>query len=252
MKFRQIITALILSGISVLSFAQETGIEVDYNNPKPYLVGGVDVAGNDYFSKDQIIQLTGLTPGMEVTVPGDEISSIVKRLWLQKYFEDVALNIDHLSADGDSAYFMITIKERPRVAEWAFTGVKSGEKKELMEKLHVRRGDGYSETAERTCIDLIKSFYAEKGYLRCTVTPQTTPAKGIKNGIKVNFAVDRGEKVKIRDINFIGYNSDVKEFKIAKEMKKTKSNKIYNFFSSKKFDSKEYSTDIKNSVNAFN
>ncbi|MCQ2176669.1 MAG: outer membrane protein assembly factor BamA [Bacteroidales bacterium] len=252
MKLRQLIATLVISVSSVLCFAQENGVVVDYNNPKTYLVGGVEVSGNEYFSKDQIIQLTGLNQGMEVTVPGDEISGIVKRLWLQKFFEDVAMSIDHLSADGDSAFFMITIKERPRVANWSFSGVKSGEKKELMDRLHVRRADGYSETTERTCIDVIKRFYAEKGYLRCTVKPEVNPVKGIKNGIDVNFVVDRGEKVKIRDINFKGYNEDIKEFKIAKEMKKTKSNKIYNFFSSKKFDSKEYVNDIKNSINAFN
>ena len=117
MKFRQLISTISLLGVSMLAFAQQMGVEVDYNNPRTYLVGGVDVTGNDYFGKEQIIQLTGLNPGMEVTVPGDELSGIVKRLWLQKYFEDVSLNIDHLSENGDSAFFVISIKERPRVAE---------------------------------------------------------------------------------------------------------------------------------------
>lgn len=250
MNLKRLASTVLAAAVCALSFARGTDVVVDYNYPKTYIVGGVDVEGNSYFSKDQISQLSGLSKGMEITVPGDDISSIVKRLWLQKFFEDVTVSIDSLSAAADTAYFLISIIERPRVAEWTFSGVKSGEKKDLQDKLHVRRGDGFSENMENTCKDLIKAFYAEKGYLRCEVKAEVSESK-IKNAIRVNFAVDRGEKVKIRDINFIG-RDEIKEHKIAKEMKKTKSNSFYNFFSSKKFDSKEYPTDIKNSVNAFN
>ena len=250
MNLKRLASTVLAAAVCALSFARGTDVVVDYNYPKTYIVGGVDVEGNSYFSKDQISQLSGLSKGMEITVPGDDISSIVKRLWLQKFFEDVTVSIDSLSAAADTAYFLISIVERPRVAEWTFSGVKSGEKKDLQDKLHVRRGDGFSENMENTCKDLIKAFYAEKGYLRCEVKAEVSESK-IKNAIRVNFAVDRGEKVKIRDINFIG-RDEIKEHKIAKEMKKTKSNSFYNFFSSKKFDSKEYPTDIKNSVNAFN
>ena len=73
----------------------------------------------------------------------------------------------------------------------------------------------------------------------------------ISNAIQVNFAVDRGPKIKVKDINFIG-NDHVKEFKLARSMKKTKSNKIYNFFHSKKFDEKEYLNDKRSVLSAFN
>ena len=71
--------------------------------------------------------------GMEVTVPSEELSGIVRRLWLQGYFEDVSMEIDHLSADRDSAFLKILVSERPRVSRWSFSGVKSGEKKDLQE-----------------------------------------------------------------------------------------------------------------------
>ncbi|MBP5635751.1 MAG: outer membrane protein assembly factor BamA, partial [Bacteroidales bacterium] len=73
----------------------------------------------------------------------------------------------------------------------------------------------------------------------------------VRGAIRVNFDVDRGERIRIKTINFIG-NEDVKEFKIAKEMKKTKSNKIYNFFSSKKFSEKDYPDDKNGLISAFN
>ena len=42
------------------------------------------------------------------------------------------------------------------------------------------------------------------------------------------------------------------DYKLAKSMKKTKSAKIYNFFSSKKFNEKEYQNDKKSVISAFN
>ena len=251
MNFRKIIPILLLVFLPLYSYAQDSGVEVDYNRPRKYIVGGIGVEGNSYFSEQQIVSLTGLHKGLEVEVPSDDFSNIVKRLWLQRFFEDVAVQIDSVSAAADTAYFKICVTERPRVSRWTFSGVKSGEKKDLTDRLSLRRGGEYSDYVEKTSVDIIKRFYAEKGFLLCKVEPEVQKDSMVKNAIRVNFAVDRGEKIKIQDINFIG-NDHVKEFKIAKSMKKTKSNKIYNFFSSKKFDQKEYINDKKSAVQALN
>jgi len=250
MKFRRVLGLLSLALIPFMSHAQDK-VEVDYNHPKKYIVAGVGVDGNSYFSEQQIVQITGMQKGMELTVPGEDVSGIVRRLWLQRFFEDVSLEIDHLSANGDSAYFKIYVKERPRVSRWSYSGIKTSEKKDLQERLNLRRGGEFSEYVEKTSTDIIKRFYAEKGFLKAEVKAEVQKDSIIRNAIRVNFAIDKGEKIKIRDINFIG-NDHVKEFKIAKSMKKTKSNKIYNFFSSKKFNEKEYLNDKKSAVEAFN
>ena len=251
MKIKKIIALSVLLLSAVVSFAQEGGVEVDYSRPVKYKVGGVSVEGNNYFSESQIISLTGLQKGMEITVPSEELSGIVRRLWLQRYFEDVSMDIDHLSADRDSAFLVIRISERPRVSKWSFSGVKSGEKKDLQERLNLRRGGEFSDYVEKTSSDIIKKYYAEKGFLDCQVKAEVEKDTIIRKAIRVNFAVDRGIKIKVKDINFIG-NDHVKEYKLARSMKKTKSNKFYNFFHSKKFDPKEYPNDKKTLISAFN
>ncbi|MBR5905664.1 MAG: outer membrane protein assembly factor BamA [Bacteroidales bacterium] len=251
MTKRYIVVLLMILSSCLATMAQESSIEVDYLHPKKYIVGGVSVEGNSYFSSQQIIQLTGMQKGMELTVPGDDVSGIVKRLWLQRYFEDVALVIDHLGETPDSAYFKIVIKERPRVSRWSFSGIKSGDKKELQDRLNLRRGGEFSEYVEKTSSDIIKRYYAEKGFLNATVKAEVQKDTIVKNAIRVNFAIDRGDRVRIKDINFIG-NEHVKDIKLAFAMKKTKSNKIYNFFSSKKFNEKEYINDKKLVLSAFN
>ena len=246
-----ILLGWLLAALPVWGQDDKGRVEVDYNNPQKYIIGGVRVEGNKHVDAERIISLTGMQKGMELTVPGDAISSMVARLWAQRYFEDVAIAVDSLSAQRDSAWFVILIKERPRVSAWTFTGVKSGEKKELMDRLKLRRGGEYSDYVAKTSVDIIKRFYAEKGFLECKVTPEQKRDTMIKSAIRVNFAVDRGEKIKIKTINFIG-NEHVTDWKLAKSMKKTKSAKFYNFFSSKKFNEKEFENDKRGLVSAFN
>ena len=249
MKIGRILTLLALLLAPALVRAQE--VEVDYNHPQKYYVAGIEVEGNTYFADSQIISQTGLHTGMQVTVPGEDMSNVIRRLWLQRFFEDVSVEIDSLNATRDSAWFKITVLERPRMSRWTFTGVKSGERKDLEERLSLRRGGEFSDYVESTSVDIIKRYYAEKGFLLCDVKTEVQRDSVVKNAIRVNFAVDKGQKVRIKDINFIG-NDHVKEFKLARSMKKTKSNKIYNFFSSKKFNEKEYINDKKSAVSVFN
>ena len=249
MKVRQIVLLLLLTLMAVPAMAQE--VEIDYNNPKKYIVGGVKVEGNHYFSPEQIIQISGLQPGIEVTAPGEEISSIVNRLWLQKYFEDVAVVIDSLAPAKDTAFFKIAIIERPRVSRWTFSGVRSGEEKELLERLNLRRGGEFSDYVSKTASDIIKRYYKEKGFLNCEVDVTTQRDTVIKRAIRVNFGINKGEKVKIQTITFNGAEH-VKESKLVRSMKKTRDKRLMNFFSSKKFNESEYENDKRSLISAFN
>ena len=251
MKIAQTLAVLALALAPSALMAQQQGVEVDYNNPRQVIVGGVKVEGNTYFKSQQILSYSGLREGQEITIPGEEISGIVERLWLQRYFEDVAVVVDSLDATRDTAYFTIKIQERPRVSRWTFSGVKSGERKDIEERVNLRPGREFSDYVEKTTADIVKRYYAGKGFLQCEVTAEVVRDTIISNAIQVNFAVDRGPKIKVKDINFIG-NDHVKEFKLARSMKKTKSNKIYNFFHSKKFDEKEYLNDKRSVLSAFN
>ncbi len=251
MRFGRILTLLSLLLAPALAWAQDGGVEVDYNHPQKYIIAGISVEGNTVFGDQQIINQTGMQKGMEVTVPGEEISNVVRRLYLQRFFEDVSVEIDSLNARRDSAWFIIRIKERPRVSRWTFSGVKTTERKDIEERLNLRRGGEFSEYVEKTSADIIKRYFAEKGFLLCDVKAEVKRDSIVKNAIRVNFAIDKGEKVRIKEIHFIG-NEHVKEYKLARSMKKTKSNKFYNFFHSKKFNEKEYFADKKNALSAFN
>ena len=253
MKVFRIAVTLIAMALSMPAWAQTSGsdVVVDYNNPKKYIVGGVKVEGNTYYSSDQIIQVSGLRKGLEVTVPSEDMSAVINRLWLQRYFEDVSLTIDSIAPTRDTAFFKITLLERPRVSRWVFSGVKSGEEKELRERLNFRRGTEFSEYISKTSTDIIKRYYKEKGFLNVKVDVNTKKDSVIKGAIRVQFAIDRGEKVKIKTITFNG-NSSVKESKLVRSMKKTRDSRFQNFFSSKKFNESEYENDKRAMLSVFN
>ena len=253
MRICRIIFLSLLLAISCPLWAQQSGssVEVDYNNTKKYVVGGVRLEGNQYLSADQILQVASLQKGMEVTVPSEEMSNIVTRLWLQRYFEDVSVSIDSITPTRDTAFFKISIIERPRVSRWVFSGVKSGEEKELRERLNIRRGGEFSEYVAKTSSDIIKRYYKEKGFYNVKVDVNTKRDPVIQSAIRVQFAVDRGEKVKIQKITFKGADH-VKESKLVRSMKKTRDKRLQNFFSSKKFQEKEYDNDKRSLIAAFN
>ncbi len=253
MRLGRIICAALMALASLGAMAQggRSSIEIDYLHPRDYVVGGVGVEGNQYFSENQILQLSGLRPGMKVTAPGEDITGIVERLVAQRYFEDIAVVIDSLSASRDTAWFKIVIKERPRVSRWTYSGVKSGEKKDLQERLNLRPGREFSDYVKSTSVDIIKRYYKEKGFLKVDVDVDVQKDTIIRSAIRVNFDVKRGEKVRIKDINFEGIG-DIKPYKLAKNMKETHSNKWYNFFKSKKFKAEEYKSDRKTVLEAFN
>ena len=71
MKFGKIVSVLALTlCVAVPAFAQAGDVEVDYNHPKRYVVGGVRVEGNSYFKSAQIISQAGVREGASITVPG--------------------------------------------------------------------------------------------------------------------------------------------------------------------------------------
>ena len=243
---------LMIMGVLPLA-AQEAGkgLTVDYNNPRKYVVGGIAVEGNKYINADQILKISGLQPGFEVTVPGEEFSAVVTRLWLQKYFEDVTMVIDSIAPSQDTAFFKIRVVERPRVSRWTFSGVKSGEQKELQDRLNLKRGGEFSDYVAKTSTDIIKRYYKEKGFLQADVKVSTRRDSLIKSAIIVNFGVRRGPKVRIQKITF-GDSLSIKEGKLVRSMKKTKDKRLMNFFNSKKFNEKEYENDKKSLISAFN
>lgn len=228
-----------------------SSIEIDYANPQTYIVGGLEIEGLNYLSPSQITSILGIHEGNEITIPSDELSSAIKRIWAQRVFSDIGFYVDSLSATKDTAFFKMVVQERPRVISWNYSGIKNSERDELKEKMNLRRGGELSEYVKTSSIKTIKEYFKEKGFLNVDVDVISAPDSTIKNATRVTFDIKKGNKVKIKEISYEG-QGDVKKFKLDRSMKKTKDAKWYNFFSSKKFNEKEYKNDKESLIETFN
>ncbi len=213
---------------------------VDYNQPKDYIIGGIKVSGIQYLRPEQVLSYTGFAVGDTVRIPSEEVSAIIKRIWMSKWFSDVSLYIDYTVKD--TAYLNINLRERPRVSRWEFEGIKNTEKSDLNDKLKLRRGSELSDYIISSTSEIIRKYYVDKGFLQTEVSIKQEMDTTVQNAVKVTFCVDRKTKVKVKSIIFEG-NDNIKGSKLASAMKKTKDMRLWNFFSSKKFNEKEYEKD---------
>lgn len=254
MKYLRRLIVILLFAPFIMS-AQEAvsvqNVDVDYNAPQKYVVGGIEINGIKYLGRDQLLSVLGLHEGDQVTVPSEELSAAIKRIWLQGAVSDIGFYIDSLSAQRDTAFFRLELQERPRVISWSYKGVKNSERDELKEKLNLRRGGQLSEYVKSSSTEVIKDYFKEKGFLHCKVDIVSEPDSIIKNATRVTFNINKGKKVKIREISYEG-NGEITKFKLDKSMKKTKDSKWYNFFSSKKFNEDEYENDKQSLIDLFN
>ena len=256
---RRYLTSLFFFAVLLFSpcMAQEQNtiaandVEIDYNSPKEYVVGGVEIEGLKYLSKTQVVSVLGLHEGQKVTVPGVDLSAGLKRIWLQGAVSDISLVIDSLSTARDTAFFKLVLQERPRVISWSYKGVKKGDQDEIKQRLNLRRGAQLSEYVKSSSIDIIKRYYKEKGFADVNVDVEIANDTVIRNAVRVTFNVDRGKKLRVHHITYDG-NGELSKFKLDRSMKKTKDAKWYNLFSSKKFIESEYSGDKEKLIEAFN
>ncbi len=232
-------------------FAQTSDVVVDYNHPKKYIIGGIKANGVKIVSEEQIIGHTGLRVGDEITIPSEKVSDIVKHIYQQRFFSNVALYIDSLSAAKDTCFLVLDLQERPRVSRWSFAGIKKGEQSDIKERVKLRPGGELSDYVVKSTTDIIKRYYKEKGFLKTEVSVSQVKDTVVKNAVRVTFNIKKGPKVKIQQISFTG-NENIKTSKLAKSMKKTKDMRFRNIFSSKKFRDEEYKNDKNAMIDVFN
>lgn len=101
-------------------------VEINYENPQDYYIGGITVSGVQFLDPEAIIALTGLKVGDKITIPGDEISNAIKKLWEQGLIGDVEVVVKKIEIKN--IYLEFIIKERPRLTKFIFEGATKSER----------------------------------------------------------------------------------------------------------------------------
>lgn len=203
-------TQIILS-----SEEEKSNIEIDYAHPKTYEIGGITFTGTDNFD----IRRLPFGVGDKITVPGEKTSEAIKNLWNTGMYEDIDLSVTKII--GETIFLNIHLEERDRLSAFAFSGTKKSEETDLREKINIAQGNIVNDNMKRTCNNIIVNYFKEKGYYNCQVKIEEEREPKVKNAVRLHFHVDKGKKVRIAKINFIG-NNEVHKSKLTKAMKGTK------------------------------
>ncbi len=235
---------------------------IDYNKPNEYIIGGITISGTKYLDHSTLINISGLSVGERVFIPGEKISAAVKKLWNQGLFSDIKISATKIQ--GNSIFLDLYVQEHPRLSKFKFIGkIKKSEITSIKEKLKLMKGKVLTQNVINNSKEKIKSFFIEKGFLNVEVrTKQDSDSMLINSSILV-FYINKKKKVKINNIKFIGLqerevkNKTEKNYlfsikKLKKLMKDTKEKKWYRIFKASKFLKGAYKIDKEKLISRYN
>ena len=199
--------------------------DIDYSNPRKYEIGGITVKGTKFVDPTVLAMLAGLRVGDEITVPGDDVASAIRKIWEQGMFEDVAINSTNIVSG--KIFLEIVVQERARVSKFSFNGVKKSEADDIRNKINLSRGDIATNHLETKTRRIIEDYYADKGYYNAQVTITQVPDTAREHYVDLVIDVDKGQKMKIGAINLYG-NEHLSDVPIYSAMKETKQKGVFN------------------------
>lgn len=256
---QKFLTILILF-ICISAFAQDdlkTQLKtIDYAQPKEYEIGGVTISGVQYLDQNVLLYLTGLEIGNKITIPGDDITKAIKKLWEQGLFSDVKISL--VKVINDKAFLDIYLEERPRLSRFSFFGIKKAEADDIRDLIKLVKGTQVTENTLLTSEKGIKDYFIDKGFRNVAVEITEEPDTTLANSVVLTFNIKKNERIKITDIVFVGnesigtdkkfynfYRPDkvVADAKLRRAMKETKRKIWYNVFKPSKLITKEFEKD---------
>lgn len=191
---------------------------LNYANPGEYVIAGIEVTGLNVLDKSAMIALTGLRVGDKIKIPGDAISTAIRRLWKQGLVGDATLNVQKI--EGENVWLVIKLAERPRLTNFYFVGIRKGQESALKEDLTLIRGKIVNDAMLRNTELAVKKFFVKKGFLNTEVKIVQERDTFSTDGIRLRIVVNPKSKVKINHITLNG-NDNITDRKLKGKMKGT-------------------------------
>ena len=218
--------------------------------PKKYEIAGIKVSGIENLDADILVNLSGLRVGQVISVPGDEITTAIKRYWKNGLFSDVKILASKI--EGRKIYLEIQLKEQPRLSEVNIYGLKKSEVETVNDKIAMMKGSQVTQYALDKAKKYITDYFIEKGYYNTVVSIVQKRDPAQDNYVILDINVDKKDKVKVRSLIFNG-NSVLSDGKLNRAMKKiNEKGNIKNFFRTKKFVEEEYNNGLQALIDKYN
>lgn len=239
----KLLLTLFILGKSNSIIAQETKLE----NGKQYILADVEVTGKFQYSEQTVVTFTGLEKGQKIIVPGSDISAAIKKLWKLGLFRDVNFYVNKI--EGDSIYLELNLHELPKLSDVKIQGIKKAKAEDLIKETDLKKGKIVNENLITTTKNYIENKYKKDGYYNSKVIISTIP-DSTETEVKMLVNVDKGEKVKVKSIDFNG-NEQLSDSKLKKAFKNTKERSVFRIFKRSKYIKSKYKEDLSSLIDKY-
>ena len=195
-----------------------SGVSINYSSPKEYEIANIEVKGVQFLDNNALISLSGLRVGDKIKVPGDEISTAIKKLWKQGIIGNVSIYASKV--EDNKIWLVIELTERPRLTRYEITGVNKTQRGEIEDKIDLVRGRVLTDVLTKNTELAVLKYMEGKGFLNAKVNIVQQQDTVLSNSSYLKINIAKGQKVKIRNIRFDG-NDDFTSAKLRKQLKST-------------------------------
>jgi outer membrane protein insertion porin family len=239
----------ILIGLLIFgSFSQiKAQDRVPFDQGKTYILAKVDIVGKISFNANTVTTFAGLEKGQEITVPGEEISNAIKKLGKLGLFDEISFYINRI--EKDSIYIDLHVEELPKLNEVKFVGVNKSKIEGLIKDNGLTKEKVVNENLITTTKYYIENKYKKDGFFNTKVNINTVIDTSLTNHVNMLVKIDKGSKIKIKDIVFEG-NKTIKSEILRAAMKDTKRKTLISLKTSK-FIQAKYTDDLQKVIEAY-
>ena len=159
--------------------------------PKKYEIADIKVEGVKNYEDYVLIGLSGLSVGQTISVPGDEITSAIKRYWRHGLFSNVQITAEKI--EGNKIWLKISLTQRPRISEIRYHGVKKSERQDLETRLGLVKGSQITPNLVDRAKTLIKRYFDDKGFKNAEIIISQKDDVSNENQVIVDVNIDKKE-----------------------------------------------------------
>ena len=213
-----------------------------------YLIDSIEVTGLKSFNPQTVISYSGLRTGQTIQFPGDQVSSVINKLWNLDLFSDINFYAKNITEK--SITLQIEIEELPALNEVKINGIKKNKIQNILKETDLDKGKKLSESFLTNTKNYIVNKFKKEGFLNTKVNIRNIEDSTQINTLNLLINIDKGERVKVSNINFIG-NEKFKEKILVSKLKNVKEKKFYRFWKKSKYIPDEYNEDKENLIDFF-
>ncbi|MDC0486517.1 outer membrane protein assembly factor BamA [Flavobacteriaceae bacterium] len=212
-----------------------------FKKGRTYVIDSILVSGLQTFNAQTVISYSGLRKGQKIALPGEDVSSVINKLWGLELFSDI--NFYVTKVEGNNISIELEIEELPTLSDVKIKGIKKGRIESIISDTELTVGKKLSESFLTNTQNYIQNKYKKEGFLNTKVVLNTIKDTLEGNAYKMVVNIDKGPRVKIQEINFDG-NEVFSTKKLQSKFKNTKHKKSVRFWKKSKFIKNDFKEDL--------